>query len=91
MKDRELLEMFGMNPEAVEREIAAVEAGDLSAFDFSKVMMGRPMEKEKMDMVSAPVAHSRVVAMQRVTAKHGISRAEFIRRAIDRELLEEAL
>ncbi|WEV65441.1 MULTISPECIES: ribbon-helix-helix protein, CopG family [unclassified Bifidobacterium] len=40
-----------------------------------------------METVSAPVAESRVKAMNRVAKGQGISRSEFIRRAIDRELM----
>ncbi len=90
MNDRELCEMFGTSLEDVEREVSKVEAGDYSDFDFSKAIMGRPMVKEKMEMVSAPVAESRVAAMRKVAEEQGISRAEFVRRAIDHELLAMA-
>lgn len=87
MNDKELCEMFGLTLEEVEREVDAVESGDLSAYDFSKLTMGRPMEKEPMEMISTPVPHSRILAIKRVTEKRGESRAEFVRRAIDHELL----
>lgn len=90
MNDKELCEMFGTTLEDVERDIAKVEAGDYSAYDFSRVMMGSPMQHEKMSMVSAPVAESRIAAMERVTKREGISRSEFIRRAIDHELMATA-
>jgi len=41
-------------------------------------------------MVSAPVGESRIAAMKRIAKEQGISRAEFIRRAIDHELIAMA-
>ena len=87
MNDRELCDLFGTTIEDVEREVAKVELGDYSDFDFSKVIMGRPLAKEKMETISTPVPASRVAAMRRATEELGITRAEFVRRAIDHELM----
>lgn len=90
MNDRELCEMFGITLEDVTREVDKLENGDLSSWDFSRAMMGSPMQKERMGMVSAPVPESRIAAMKRIAREQGISRAEFIRRAIDDALLASA-
>ena len=90
MNDQELCGLFGTTLEDVERDVAAVEAGDFSAFDFSQAMLGRTIEDEKMDAISLKVPHSRVVAMERVAKEQGVTRSEFVRRAIDRELLASA-
>ena len=90
MNDQELCELFGTTLEAVEQDAEAIEAGDFSAFDFSQAMLGRPMEEEKMDTISLKVPHSRVVAMERAAREQGVTRSEFVRRAIDRELLASA-
>lgn len=90
MNDRELCEMFDLTLEEVEREVDKIEAGDYSDWDFSRAMMGSPMREEKMKMISAPVGESRIAAMQRVAKERGISRAEFVRQAIDHELLSAA-
>lgn len=87
MNDVELCEMFGISLEDAEREVEKVEAGDYSSWDFSRVMVGSPMDNEKLEMISAPVGESRVRAMKRITKEMGITRAEFVRRAIDHELL----
>lgn len=89
MSDKKLCEMFGTTLEEVESDVEKFENGDWEGFEFSKPIVGIPVVKEKMAMVSAPVPESRIMAMQRVAKKRGISRAEFIRQAIDRELLEE--
>lgn len=90
MNDKELCEMFGITLEDVEREAGKIERGDYSSWDFSRVMMGSPMQNERMEMISAPVGESRIKAMKRVTREQGISRAEFVRRAIDHELMATA-
>ena len=90
MNDRELCEMFGTTLEDVEREVAALEAGDLSAFDFSRTMVGRPMVAEKMGSFSLKIPRSRIAAIDRVAKEQGLSRSEFVRRAIDRELVATA-
>lgn len=90
MNDEELCKLFGTSIEEVEREVGKVEAGDYSSFDFSRVIMGRPVVKEKMTTISTPVPASRIAAMRKATEELGITRAEFVRRAIDHELLSIA-
>lgn len=90
MNDRELCEMFGITLDDVEREVGRVERGDYSSWDFSRAIMGSPMKEEKLKMISAPVGESRIAAMKRVTEEQGITRAEFVRRAIDHELMAMA-
>lgn len=93
MNDRELCELFGTTIEDVERGVAKVESGDYFDFDFSEVTMGRPfitIEKEKMETISTSVPKSRVAAMREVTERLGISHSEFVRRAIEHELLATA-
>ena len=92
MNDRELCEIFGISLEEVEDEVARIEAGDYSGYDFSRVIPGRPIaEKDEMTMVSASIPSSRIKAIKSVTDREGISRSDFIRRAIDRELLVSGL
>ena len=87
MDDRQLCEAFGITLEEVEGIVEKVESGDYSDFDFTRTVGAREMPREKMRMISAPVGESRIAAIERVTKARGISRAEFVRRAIDRELL----
>lgn len=90
MNDRELCEMFGTTLEEVEADVARYEAGDFSDFDFSKVIVGRPLVKDELENITTPVAASRIQAMKVATKKQGITRSEFVRRAIDHELLAMA-
>ncbi|MDO4290069.1 MAG: toxin-antitoxin system antitoxin subunit [Eggerthellaceae bacterium] len=53
-----------------------------------EVTMGRPkLYDEDMETVSFRLPKSRVAAVEAATARKGISKSEFYRRAVDRELL----
>lgn len=90
MNDEELCMMFGTTLDDVEREVEKVEAGDYSSFDFSRVTDGIPMQEDKLRTISAPIGESRLAAIKRITKEQGITRSEFIRRAIDHELMATA-
>lgn len=51
-RDEELCEMFGISLEDVDREVSKVEAGDYSSWDFSRVMHGNPMQKDRMKIIT---------------------------------------
>ena len=87
MNDKELCEVFGLTLDEVEKEVEKVESGDYSSWDFSRTMLGSPMENESFKMISAPIGESRIKAIKRITEETGMSRSEFIRRAIDHELM----
>ncbi len=49
---------------------------------------GRPrMTDEPLDSITVKVPHSRIVAMKRVQKETGMTKSEFVRRAIDNELM----
>ena len=88
--DKQILDSISLSENDLNEELGKFEEGDFSDFDFSKTIDGRPIEEEKFQMVSAPIAASRLVAIKRITSKQGISRSEFIRKAVDHELLNYA-
>lgn len=90
MRDEQLLAEFGLTEEEVERIVSKVESDDLSDFDDSRVMEGRPMEREPMETISLKIPRSRIKAVNRMAKEAGISRSEFVRRAIDNELVASA-
>ncbi len=90
MSDREISKAFGTTLEKIESDVAAVESGDLSAFDFNRAILGRPMVDDKMESISLKIPHSRVVAIEKAAKEQGVTRSEFMRRAIDRELVASA-
>lgn len=87
MNDKELCKIFGLTIEDIEQEIAAVESGDLTAFDFGRATIGRPMSDDKMDSISLKIPRSRITAIDRIAKEQGVTRSEFVRRAIDRQLV----
>ena len=87
MKDTQLIKEFGLTVEEVDRIVKKVESGDLSDFDAAKVMEGRPLEQEPMETISLKIPRSRVKAVNRIAKEAGMSRSEFVRRAIDNELV----
>lgn len=52
-----------------------------------EITMGRPkLYDEDMETVSFRIPRSRIVAVEAVTKRNGMSKSEFYRRAIDKEL-----
>ncbi len=85
MSDSELCEMFGTTLEEVESDVERYESGDLSDFKFGKPIDGRPTAK--MKTTSLKLFDFQLEAIDRAAKKEGISRSEFVRRAIDNELV----
>lgn len=90
MNDKQLIEEFGLELDEVEEIVTKVESGDLSDFDTSKIIEGRPLEHEPMETISLKIPRSRVKAVNRIAKETGMSRSEFVRRAIDNELISLA-
>ena len=88
-RDEAILASVGMTMEEVDSIAAACESGDYGMWDLSRVSYGSPFDEE-MTTISVRLPKSRVEAMKRATKKSGVSRSEFVRRAIDQELLEMA-
>lgn len=85
-RDEEILASVNMTMEEVDSIAEACEAGDYSMWDSSRVSYGSPFDEE-MTTVSVRLPKSRVEAMNRIMDANGLSRSEFIRRAIDQELI----
>lgn len=87
MKDEQLIKEFGLTEEEVDSIVSKVEAGDLSDFNMSMVIEGRPLDNEPMETISLKIPRSRIKAVNRMAEREGVSRSEFVRRAIDNELV----
>ena len=87
MNDIDICKEFSITMDNVEKIVSKVESGDLTDYDTSKVMEGRPMEHEPMETISLKIPRSRVKAVNRMAKEAGVSRSEFVRRAIDNELI----
>lgn len=88
MSNDELHARFGVTKAQLDEWAAEYESGDWSAMEFGEVTPGRPkVFDEPLDTITVKVPHSRVVAMRRISEREGTSRSDFIRRAIDNELI----
>lgn len=85
-RDDEVLRSIGMASDDVDAIADACERGDYSMWDGSRVSYGSPL-KEEMTTISVRLPKSRVAAIERVAGKGGLSRSEFVRRAVDQKLL----
>ena len=89
-RDDEILASIGMTAKEADAISEAVEAGGYSMWDSSRVSYGSPFDEE-MTTISVRLPKSRVEAMRRVAERRGVSRSEFVRRAIDQELIADAM
>ena len=85
-RDEQILESIGMTIEEVDKIANACENEDYEMWDESRISYGSPFE-EKMTAISIRLPESRVNAMKQIIVNSGISQSEFVRRAIDHELL----
>ena len=88
MNNEELRQKFGVTGEQLDKWAGEYENADWSHMRFGEIINGRPrMADEPLDSITVKVPHSRVVAMKRVQEETGITKSEFVRRAIDNELM----
>lgn len=82
--------MCSMNDPAIDPNRYIAIGVDNKGRFVANITLGRPMFHDKMQTVSATIPTSRVNLMNDIVKREGIKRSEFIRRAIDKELLNYA-
>ncbi len=91
MSNEELHEKFGVTAEELDAWADEYESADWSHMRFGKIVSGRPrVAEEPLDSITVRIPHSRVVAMKRIQQESGITKSDFVRRAIDNELMSMA-
>lgn len=91
MSNDELHERFGVTGEQLDAWADEYENADWSQMRFGEVIKGRPkISDEPLDSITVRIPHSRIVAMSRVQKERGITKSEFVRDAIDNELMSMA-
>lgn len=91
MNTEELRDRFGVTGEQLDAWADEYEGDDWSHMRFGEVIKGRPrISEEPLDSITVRIPHSRVVAMNRVQEEKGITKSDFVRSAIDHELMETA-
>lgn len=88
MGGNELHEKFGVTAEQLDTWAKEYESSDWSHMRFGKIASGRPkIADEPLDSITVKIPHSRIVAMKRIQQETGMTKSEFVRRAIDNELI----
>lgn len=89
MSDEKMLERFGVTADELDSRAVQYESDDWTDMEFGPISPGRPRSYgEPLATITVRVPRSRIAAMKEAGAKSGISRSDFIRRAIDHELAE---
>lgn len=87
--DDKLCDELGLDPEEVGNIADRYDSGDFSDMEFGTPRRGKPrLCDEELVTVTVKIPQSRIAAMERVQREQGITRSEFVRRAIDHELVE---
>lgn len=88
MNDEELHGKFGVTSAQLDAWADEYESPDWSHMRFGEIATGRPrVSDEPLDSITVKIPHSRAVALRRVQQERGITRSEFVRMAIDNELM----
>lgn len=88
MKASELHKKFGVTPEYLEESAAEYESVSWDTMRFGEITQGRPrLSNEPLSTLTVKVPESRVAAIKMAAEKRGVSRSDFLRQAIDNELL----
>ncbi len=88
MKNDELHKKFGVTPEYIEESAAEYESTSWSKMRFGEIIQGRPkISDEPLKTLTVKVPESRINAIKVAAAKKGLSRSDFLRQAIDNELI----
>ena len=88
MNRDELYKKFGVDSDYLEAGAAEYESPTWEKMQFGKITQGRPkISDEPLRTVTVKVPESRISAIARAAEKRGTSRSDFLRQAIDNELL----
>ena len=88
MNSEELHKKFGVTAEQLDTWADEYESDDWSHMRFGEITVGRPrIADEPLDSITVKVPRSRSVAIKRIQQEKGITKSDFIRRAIDNELM----
>ena len=91
MKSNDMHEKFGVSTEQLDAWADEYENADWSRMRFGEITNGRPRIADKpLDSITVKIPRSRTVAMRRMQQQTGMTRSEFVRQAIDHELMSLA-
>jgi len=88
MSSDELHKKFGVTEDKLDEWAAEYEGASWDGMSFGQVVQGRPrISSEELRPITVKIPASRLAAMQLIAKKNGLSRSEFLRQAIDHEII----
>lgn len=88
MNREELHKKFNVTSEQLDTWADEYESDNWSHMRFGEIVVGRPkITDEPLDSITVKVPHSRAVAIKRLQQEQGITKSDFVRSAIDHELM----
>jgi len=88
MSNEELHKKFGVDAQQLDEWAAEYESASWEGMNFGKIIQGRPrISSEELKTITVKVPASRIAAIQNAANKSGMSRSEFLRQAIDNEII----
>lgn len=88
MNNEELHSKFDITSEQLDTWASEYENSDWSHMHFGEIIVGRPkISDEPLDSLTVKIPHSRAIAIKRIQQQTGMSKSDFVRRAIEHELL----
>jgi len=88
MRKEDLYRKFGVDADYIEESAAEYESPSWEGMRFGTITQGRPrISDEPLCTLTVKVPESRISAIKNAAAKKGVSRSDFLRQAIDNELI----
>jgi len=88
MNNDELHKKFGVTGEQLDEWAAEYEGEAWDNMRFGPITKGRPrISNEELKPITVKVPASRIAAIQSISHKNGLTQSEFLRQAIDNEII----
>ncbi|MCL2807510.1 MAG: toxin-antitoxin system antitoxin subunit [Coriobacteriia bacterium] len=88
MSTEKLHKKFGVDREQLEEWASEYESESWSDMSFGQITQGRPrISREELKPITVKVPASRLLAIQQVISNKGMTQSEFLRQAIDHEII----
>lgn len=85
-RDKKILKDFGITQREFAEMIEEAKSGDLTGYTLTASDVRSRAQKQEKAMITFSIPKNRLEAVTRAYTRLGISRSEFIRRAVENEL-----
>jgi len=91
MSNDDLHKKFDVTGSRLDEWAAEYENASWDKMSFGQIVQGRPrLSNEDLKPITVKIPVSRVAAIQHIISKNGVSRSEFLRQAIDNEIIAQS-